>query len=174
MLSTLSEAYVSWFRSYLTNRRSRVRVCCTLSQPFQVNSGVPQGSVLGNFLFNLFINDLCSSVHYCKFLIFADDLKIFRLINSPHDCLLLQCDINSVSDSCIANYMRLNTAKQRVVSYTRKTVILSYSYQLCCATITGTGIIKVLGCLFDSKLYFYNRIGYVFSECLRFQALFAL
>jgi hypothetical protein len=111
-----SDAYVSWFRSYLTNRQSRVRVCGTLFQPFQVNSGMPQGSVLGPFLFNLFINDLCRSVQYCKILIFADDVKIFRVINSPHDCLLLQSDINSVSDWCITNATRLNTAKTRVVS----------------------------------------------------------
>jgi hypothetical protein len=50
---------------------------------------------------------LCSSVQYCKILIFADDAKIFRVINSPRDCLLLQSDINSVNDWCIANSMRL-------------------------------------------------------------------
>jgi hypothetical protein len=112
-----SDPYVSWFHSYLTNKRSRVRVYGALSQPFQVTSGMPQGSVLGPFLFNLFINGLCSSVHYCKLLIFADDLKIVRVINSPHDCLLLQSDIVSMSDYCIANSMRLNTAKMCVVSY---------------------------------------------------------
>jgi hypothetical protein len=116
-----SYAYVSWFRSYLTNRRFRVRVCGTLSQPFQVTSSVLQGSVLRCSLFNLFINDLCSSVHYCKLLIFADDVKIFPVINSPHDCLLLQSDIISKSDWCITNSMRLNTAKMGVVSYKKNT-----------------------------------------------------
>jgi hypothetical protein len=37
-------------------------------------------------------------INYCKLLIIADDFKIFRLINSSHDCLLLQSNINSASD----------------------------------------------------------------------------
>jgi hypothetical protein len=35
-------------------------------------------------------NTKCNSVNYCKLLIFADDLKILRVINSPHYCLLLK------------------------------------------------------------------------------------
>jgi hypothetical protein len=117
-----SDAYVSWFRSYLTDRQSRVCASGTLSLPFELRSGVPQGSVLGPLLFNVFINDLCKPNNYCKLLIFADDLKIFRFINSQHDCILLQTDISSVSEWCTVNSMRLNIAKTRVVSYTRKTI----------------------------------------------------
>jgi hypothetical protein len=128
MLSSFgfSDAYVRWFRSYLTNRQSRVRFSCTVSLPFQLTSGAPEGSVLGPFLVNVFVNDLCNSIDHCKFLIFADDLKIFRLINSLHDCLLLQFDIDSVSDWCASNSVRRNSAKTRVVSYFRKTSVLSY------------------------------------------------
>jgi hypothetical protein len=162
-----SDAYISWFLSYQTNRRSRVRVCGILSQPFQVTSGVPQGSVLGPFIFHLFINDQCSSVQYCKLLIFPDDVTIFHVINSPYDCLLLQPVINSVSYWCIANSMRLITAKQPVVSYTRKTNSLSYSYELCRATNTRTSSIKDLLVFFDSKLHFHNHVDYVFSKCIK-------
>jgi hypothetical protein len=162
-----SDAYVSWFRSYLTNRQSWVHVSGTLSLPFQVTSGVPQGSVLGSFLFNIFIDDLCNSIKHCNLLFFADDLKIFRVVRSPHDCLFLQSDINSVNDWCTANTMRLNSDKTRVVSYTRKTNFLSYKYQLCHNTITRTSSIKDLGVFFDPKLHFHSHVHNLFSGCIK-------
>jgi hypothetical protein len=57
----------------------------------------------GHFLFNVFINDLCNSINHCKCLFFAN-LKIFRVIDSPHDCLLLQPVIITVSDRCVATH----------------------------------------------------------------------
>jgi hypothetical protein len=76
-----------------------------------------------------------------------------------------------VSDWYIANSMRLNTAKMRVVSYTRKTVFLSYNYQLFRATITLTSSIKDLGVFFYSKLHFHNYADYIFSEWIKLLGL---
>jgi hypothetical protein len=54
----LSAGYISWFRSYLTNRTSYVRYCGTLSSSYKVLSGVPQGSVLGP-LFSTSSSTIC-------------------------------------------------------------------------------------------------------------------
>jgi hypothetical protein len=71
-----SDGYVSWFRSYLTNRQFRVRLFGTTFLSSEVSSGVPQGYVMGPFLFRLFINYLCKYIDNCTLFISADDLKI--------------------------------------------------------------------------------------------------
>jgi hypothetical protein len=48
----LTAGHVNWFRSYLTDRLSYVRSSGALSSRFEALSDVPQGSVLGPFLFN--------------------------------------------------------------------------------------------------------------------------
>jgi hypothetical protein len=103
---------------------------------------------------------------YCKLLIFAGDPKVLRVINSPHDCLLLQSDINSVSDWCTANSMRLNIAETHVVSYIRKIHFLSYVYEIPHATITRTSSSEDLNVFFDSKLHFHSHFHYVFCDCI--------
>jgi hypothetical protein len=54
----LSGGYVNWFHSYLSGWQSQVRVSGVLSSPFEIISGVPQGSVLGPLLFNVVINNM--------------------------------------------------------------------------------------------------------------------
>jgi hypothetical protein len=76
-------------RSYLTDRQSQVRIGEATSSPFKVLSDVPQGSVLGPLPFNVYVNDLCDSMKYSRYLLFADDIKIYRAISSPEDCNLL-------------------------------------------------------------------------------------
>jgi hypothetical protein len=67
--------------------------------------------------------------------------------------------------------MRLNSNKTRVVSYSRKTNILSYDYRLCHSVITCTTSIKDLGVFFDSKLYFHNHVDFLFSERVKLLGL---
>ena len=65
-------------------------MCCLIF--FNVTSGVPQGSHLGPVLFILFINDLPTILKHSECKIFADDVKIYRSVESLNDSKFLQSD----------------------------------------------------------------------------------
>ena len=81
-----------WIQSFLVLRKQQVIVEGESSKPCSVDSGVPQGSVLGPLLFLCHINDLPQRVT-SKVRLFADDCLLYRPIHSPRDQLLLQQDL---------------------------------------------------------------------------------
>ena len=62
----------SWFKSYLTGRKQVVKINERLSTAGNITRGVPRGSILGPLLFNIYVNDMITSVN-CDLFLFADD-----------------------------------------------------------------------------------------------------
>ena len=68
---------LQWFDSYLAKRQQSVSVNCCTSDKHVISHGVPQGPVLGSYLFFIFINDLPSVSKCLTFYLFADDTNIY-------------------------------------------------------------------------------------------------
>jgi hypothetical protein len=135
-----------------------------------VQSGVPQGSALGPLLFNTFINDLFDVINHSNCLLFSDELKVYRAISSPSDCLLLQSDIDRVHNWCSANFIKPNFSKIRFISFARKTNVLNYQYRLGNTFILQTGCIKDLDVHIGCKLHFHHHVDF-FSHALKLLVL---
>uniref|UniRef100_A0A0P4VVU6 Reverse transcriptase domain-containing protein n=1 Tax=Scylla olivacea TaxID=85551 RepID=A0A0P4VVU6_SCYOL len=72
---------LKWLRDWLSDRKQRVVINGKESEWHKVNSGVPQGSVLGPVLFIMYINDIDEGIN-CKISKFADDTKITSKVTS--------------------------------------------------------------------------------------------
>ena len=86
----------------------------------------PQGSVLGPLLFALYVPSLVSS----KLLMFADDIKLYRTIRSPEDCLILQRDINAFLEWSKHWLLSFNAAKCKVVHISSAPYVSNYTVQM--------------------------------------------
>ena len=154
---------MDWISSYLTDRKAFVLVNSSRSMTFNVPSGVPQGSVLGPLLFVLYINDLCRSISSGK-LLFADDLKMFRVINSTLDCIALQTDINTLIRWCVENGMSVNIRKCKIISFYRCLSPIINDYAITGQTLERVQSIRDLGVIMESKLRFNEHISCVTAK----------
>ena len=77
----VSGSLLKLFENYLSNRKQRVVLNGSFSEHSSIESGVPQGSVLGPLLFLIYINDLERNIK-SNIIFFADDTMLFSTVLS--------------------------------------------------------------------------------------------
>ncbi len=165
-----------WVTDFLDGRTARVRLGSTLSDPFELENGTPQGAMISPSAFICMIDDLPTAVNDTEprgkidVSLFADDTTLhnkgpntkllFKQMQRALDALLVWCDQWGFS---------ISTEKTVAVLFTRgesnKTKDLSLAING--KTVKLSNSAKFLGLVFDKHLVWKDHIKHVLEKCQR-------
>ena len=117
----LSDTALNWFRSYLENRNYYVSIGNFVSNNIKMSCGVPQGSILGPLLFNLYMLPLGQVIKKNKIAYhsYADDTQIYIAL-SPNDYSpidnLCNC-IEQINAWMTQNFLQLNKDRTEIIVF---------------------------------------------------------
>ena len=109
---------LAWLRSFLEDRPQRVQLGESVSAPWSLNSGVPQGLIISPILFNIYMRLLRGIIRGCGASChqYADDTQLYISLPTASDAVLsLQRCLGAVLQWMQENGLRLNPDKTEVL-----------------------------------------------------------
>ena len=152
-----SNKALKFMYSYLHKRKQRVKIFDTFSKWLEITFGIPQGSILGPLLFNIFINDLFLFIESTDICNFADDNTLYTSDKNLETIInKLNIDILNLEKWFQQNSLVANPEKFQLMFIGTKE---SKSIFLNNIEIKASERIELLGLLIDNKLTFKQHVS---------------
>ena len=161
----MSTSVINWFKSYLYERSQSVTVGGNISKSMPLNTGVPQGSILGPLLFIIYTSDLPSCLPLeCKLFMYADDSTITC---SSSNINKIENNLNTalgrIYDWCVRNKLTINANKTKSMLIGSKQKVCNTDLNV---SITGSSVVQVnyvkcLGVIIAESLSWGPHVEYV-------------
>ena len=151
-----------WLYNFLTKRKQFIISKEAISSPSSVISGIPQGTVLGQVLFLLFISDMNNNIESIASM-FADDTRVLGNIASEEDVEKLQSDLEKIYKWAENNNMLFNNNKFEVLRYGKNTEIRDSTFYLSANDdiIEENESLRDLGVMINNQGTFNDHIDHI-------------
>ena len=160
---------LNWFHSYLTNRAQYIEYNETKSSLLEIETRVPQGSILGPLLFLIYVNDIHMVSRSLNFILYADDTTLTSPIcsftqggNSSISKVsnLINSELTKISDWFAVNKLSLNAEKTKFMIFHNHQKIITQN-KIPCLKINNTNIERVTE---------FNFLGLTINEHLTWKS----
>jgi hypothetical protein len=164
-MNNIPKGFIKWLKSYLSNRSQFVSLHNSNSEVRNVTSGIGQGSIIGPYLFAIFISDyfcLSSNTLVVKY---ADDTTLLLPItknNKNIDIEQIKLEINCLQNWSDKNRMCINASKSKLLYFTKRSPceILPTEF----LSIKSVYLLKLLGVTFTSEMTFKEHFYEVIKK----------
>ena len=155
----------SLIKSYLCQRLQRVKVALASSQWQIIQKGVPQGSVLGPLLFNIFIKDIIYELQcVCSLHNYADDNTICC---SHSDMNILKINLEKSANLALKWFEKANPSKFQAILFKCRKNEEVFDLNIGDELIKPVSLVKLLGVLIDDNLSFNEHVSKLCAKAAR-------
>ena len=160
---------LDWFKSYLTNRTQYVDCKSVSSSIREIETGVPQGSILGPLLFIIYMNDIHTVGDNLNFILYADDTTLScPMCSFTRGCdgyidivsTLINSELNKIADWLAVNKLSLNVQKTKFMIFHYRQRVITEN-DIPCLLINNTLIERVTG---------FNFLGLTVNEYMNWNS----
>ena len=169
---------LKWFKSFLTGRTQRVKIENSLSDVLPVLYGVPQGSVLGPILFNIYTSSLSHVINNFGFTTsgYADDNNAYQSFPLVFQCNVVMNELpnllTQIKEWMNLFFLKMNPDKTEIIMLVPQQLKNAHTINGCIfsdgSCIRFANFVKNLGYILDKYLHMDIHVNSIVSLCYKY------